>query len=156
MAFNPTEQQKEKLRKGSSELTFGGKTVRVWGTVGTLEHFGFPVDDATADLASAGISKAVQREGGKRSRWLGDTTGTAFEGGTAVSFLYPSKRGTALAGVPVKLTNVATGKTSTVQVDGPIGVLIAWLGENRTGFDLKISGKTGNPYTSVMQEQDPN
>jgi hypothetical protein len=155
MAFNPTPAQRAKLRKGKATIEGAGASVDVWGTIGTLEYFGFPVDESGSDLSLMGISRSVSRAAGKRSRWLGDTQGVSVGASTANVAFYPSRRGNALPGTPVQLANLTTGEKWTVQVNGPMGAFIDWLDSNRPGFDMQVYGKTGNRYSAPLLAESP-
>jgi hypothetical protein len=155
MALTLTPTQREKARKGFAKIPWQGKEIKVWGTIGTLEYFGFEPEPGSVDIDLSGISRTVSRPAGKRSRWLGDSNGVAFKASTSNQAFYPSRRGVALPGAPVTLEVVETGDTWTLNVDGPIGGFISYLGNNRPGFDVQIRGKTGNRYIGVLQETEP-
>jgi hypothetical protein len=150
MAFDPTPEQRLKLEKGRVTLGIGAESVKVYGTIGTLEHFGWVPDAGALDLAQTGVTRTVARAAHSRSRWLGDSAGSSVASNTATVKFYPSRRGNALPGTPIKLRNIATGLDWTVQVDGEIGNFIAYLLSNRPPFDLKVIGKRGNPYDGVI------
>jgi hypothetical protein len=155
MAFDPTPEQRLKLAKGRVTFGIGPEQVRVYGTIGTLEHFGWVPDSGALDLAQTGVTRTVQRAAHSRSRWLGDAGGVAVRGSSATIKFYPSSRGNALPGSPVKLKNLVTGLEWTVQVDGEIGNFIAYLLANRPPFDMQVIGKRGNPYDGVIGSDAP-
>lgn len=150
MAFNPTPEERLKLLKGKVTLGIGANEVRVYGTVGTLEHFGWTPESGSLDLAQTGVTRVVTRAAHSRSRWLGDGGGPSIPEVTATTKFYPSKRGNALPGTPVKLKNMVTGLDWTVQVDGEIGDFIAYLLANRPPFDMQVIGKRGNTYSGII------
>lgn len=137
--------------QGMAEITHQGDKIRLYGKRGTLQHFGLPVFNPAGDLGQAGVDKLLNRVAHRRSRWLGDTVKSGVRGNDAVAFLYPSRRGRALPGVPIVLENLSTMKKWTLQLDGQIGVLIAYWTQNRPPFDVQLYGKTGNRYSDPIR-----
>ena len=146
MALTLTNEQRELFSKASATFEMNGKTAKVYGVRGVLEYFGFELDNTSGDLAASGVDKVISRRSHRRSRWLGDIIKSGVTANTATAFLYPSRRGNALPGVPIKLENIQTGRKWTVQLDGEIGVLIAYLSDGSRPFDIQLYGKTGNRY----------
>jgi len=157
MALTSAEQAN--LVKTYAEVSVGvapfAQTVRVWGSVGTLTYLGMS-PETNGLLADAGIDRTTTRKAHKRSRWLGDRNGSSINENTATTFLYPSRKGSALPGTPVKILNMNARtpsggrKAYTVQVDGPIGTFVSWLTDHPRPFPMKIVGKTGNSYSGII------
>lgn len=148
MAMPPlTNEQKLKASWGVASLstTIAGKTkeARVIGRIGVLEHFGFTPDVAELDLYQKGVDRDVTRRATRRSRHLGDIVKTGVSGTSFKASFYPSRRGIALAGEPIVLENVTTQKRWTVQLDGPLEVLIAKLDSLPGTFNIKVWTKSG-------------
>ncbi len=156
MAFSPTPAQKAMLRKGSFTGIGAGKTFRLWGTLGTLDYFGFSIDENPTDLEGAGISRSVTRAAGKRSRWLGDSVKQSVAAHTANVAFYPSRRGTALPGSPIVFEDLTNKERWTLNLEGDIGSLVAYLTNNRPPVDVQLYGKTGNRYVAPILHIDPN
>jgi hypothetical protein len=158
MAITP--QQQAKLGKSYAEITSGigpaAGTIRVWGTIGTLEYIGLEVETSGL-LGANGVDKQVTRKAHSRSRWLGDRVGSSVNANNATLSLYPSRRGSALPGTPIKIVNldqkVPSGgfRSYTVNVDGDIGQFITWYCDTPHPFNSKIKGKSGNAYTGIVQ-----
>lgn len=155
MAFDPTPEQRLKLRKGTVTLGIAPSEVKVHGTIGTLEHFGWTPDGGSIDLSQAGETRVVQRAAHSRSRWLGDSGGAGVSASSATVKFYPSRRGNALPGTPVRLRNLVTGLDWTVQIQGEIGDFIAYMLSNRPPFDMQVIGKRGNPYNAPILADAP-
>jgi hypothetical protein len=133
------------------------ETVKVWGTVGTLIFLGM-IPEVDGLLGASGKDKVVTRKNHKRSRWLGDRIKSTVTGGQAIYQIYPSRRGSALPGSPVKIVDL-TNKTAsgnrpqyTVQVDGNIGSFIEWWCDQLHPFEAKIIGPTGARYFGVTEK----
>lgn len=155
MAFNPTDEQRLLMRKGTVTLGSGSSTLKVHGTIGTLAYFGWEVDAGSIDLSMAGESRSVKRASHKRSRWLGDQGGPQVDENTAQVKFYPSRRGTALSGDPIKIRNISTGEDWTVQLQGEIGDFIQYMLNNRPPFDIQLIGRNGNAYTAPILADAP-
>jgi hypothetical protein len=159
MALTPAEQAK--LVKSYAIASIGtGPTlqeVRVWGSIGTLEFLGLTPEDS-AELKANGVDRSVTRKSHKRSRWLGDRLGSSVKENSAQVFLYPSRRGTALPGEPIKIINLdqrtdgGAHKRYTVQVDGSIGTFIDWWCKQTHSFNSRIVGKEGNLYVGTVSK----
>lgn len=159
MALTPAEQAK--LVKSYAIASIGAgptlEEVRVWGSIGTLEFLGLVPEDSP-DLKVNGVDRSTTRKAHKRSRWLGDRLGSSIKENTALVFLYPSRRGTALPGEPIKIINLdektegGANKRYTVQVDGSIGTFISWWCSKTHTFNSKIVGKEGNLYVGTVSK----
>lgn len=147
--------QRIEFAHATATITHSGKTIRLIGRRATLTHFGFEPDDATNDLGSNGEDKLIERKAHRRSRWLGDIVKSGVKANQALTFLYPSHRGSALPGVPIVMENLTTKRKWTMQLDGEIGVLIAYMSDNRPPFDVQLWGKTGNPYDEPILHLQP-
>jgi hypothetical protein len=155
MALSPAE--KLLLRKVSSTNGSGDTKFTAWGSKGTLQFLGFDID-ASDSLATSGISKTVSRPATRKARWLGDTTKTRPSGGGDSNIAYyPSKRGSALPGTPVKIVNLDvvqgpnnTNPRYTIQIQGRIDAFIQYLIANPLPFNAKLIGKSGNPYKGIL------
>jgi len=154
-----TAQEQAKLVKTYATVSIGTapavQSVKVWGTVGLLQFLGMtPVQSGT--LADNGLDRTVTRRSHNRSRWLGDRTGSSVNGNTATQFVYPSRKGNAVPGTPIKIVNlsqkVPTGgfRKYTLSVEGDIGTFIAWYTSHAPAFPSKIIGKTGNAYVGTI------
>lgn len=149
----------QKRQKGYAKITIptGASTriVKVWGTIGTLEFLGFQ-PEVSALLAQNGVDRVTQRKAHRRCRWLGDVVKTGVKQNQALQILYPSRRGAALPGSPVRIVNMDQKTASgarvkyTVQVDGDIGIFIAWMTEHPLSFNMKIIGPKGSPYEGMI------
>jgi hypothetical protein len=157
MALTPTEQanlvKTYAIAKVGTGLT--ERSCKVWGSIGLLKFLGLdPVD--VADLKTNGKDRSVTRKAHKRSRWLGDRTGSTIPSNSAEVFLYPSRRGNALPGTPVQIVNLDERTKSgahrkyTVQLDGKIANFIEWWVSKTHTYNSRIIGKTGNPYTGIV------
>lgn len=130
-------------------------TIKVWGKIGNLLALGL-TPEVSANLEENGETRVLTRKGHRRSRWLGDWVGAGVASNQAISLLYPSRRGSALPGTPIKVVNMEQNtpsgarKTIQVQVQGDIGGFIQHLTDNPLDFDCKIIGKTGNPYQGII------
>lgn len=131
------------------------ETVKVWGKIGTLTFLGF-TPEVSGELGTNGVDRVLTRKGHRRSRWLGDLIKVGVQANQAISQIYPSRRGSAVPGRPVKIVNLnsntASGgyKTYTVQVDGNIGSFIEYLSNNPLPFEAKVIGPTGARYIGTI------
>ena len=78
-----TATQREKNAIKRVTITVGSQKGQLWGKRGTLEYFGFTVDEQTGDLTEQYITYTANRPTSKRSRWLGDLVGVTIPGNTA-------------------------------------------------------------------------
>lgn len=153
--LNP--QQRAKLAFVTKTVTHLGDTFKVHGRLGTFEYLGLVPDVQSTDLAAAGVSRTVQRPGGRRARWLGDTVGSQYNGSTANVKFFPTRDGSALPGVPLEIVNLdvtdtATGNhpTGTISIQGPIGAFIGWFAANPPTFRTKLYSRGGKAYDGVI------
>jgi hypothetical protein len=153
-----TDAQRKERQFVTKTVTQLGTTFKIHGRKGTMEYLGIVPDVASDDLAAAGISKTIQRPGGRRARWLGDTEGAPYAASTAKLMLYPTAGGNAIPGVPLRIVNLdetdpATGinPEGTVSIEGPRGAFVAWLANNPPSFTCKVYSASGKPYKGVIK-----
>lgn len=142
-----------------AEISIGtgpaAETIKVWGKIGTLTFLGL-TPAVSPQLGQNGVDRLVNRKGHRRSRWLGDIVKVGVQPNQAISQIYPSRRGSAVPGKPVKIVNLNSNTSSgaykayTVQVDGNIGSFIEYLDENRLPFEAKVIGPTGARYIGTL------
>lgn len=155
------DQQRAKLRQVTKTVSHLGSSFKIHGRLGTFEYLGIIPDLSSSDMAASGVSRTVQRPGGRRSRWLGDTAGPVVAPSTANVRFYPSKDGSAVPGVPITLINLeVTDETTgnhpqgTLSIEGPLGGFYGWLSDNRPSFTTQIVGPSGKPYKGVLAPED--
>ena len=156
-----TDQQRTKLAFVTKTVDNLGDKFKIHGRLGTFEYLGIIPDVGTNDLLQAGVSKQVQRPGGRRARWLGDTEKAAYDASTANVKFYPTRDGSALPGKPITLVNLdvtdeETGlnPTGTLSIQGSVGGFIAWLGQNRPSFRVKVYSTSGKAYSGEISPED--
>lgn len=141
------------LKVGKATVEHNNQEAYVYGTVGTLVHFGFIAEVGGVDLGAAGSTVTASRDGHTRSRWLGDTTGFGVSQNNATILKYPSRRGNALPGRPFKIQDLETEDIWTLHLSGEWGILVAWMLENRPPMDVQLWGLTGNRMDSPILAQ---
>lgn len=155
------DQQRAKLKHVTKTVSNLGQTFKIHGRLGTFEYLGLVPDIASTDLAASGISRTVQRPGGRRSRWLGDSEGVQVTSNSANVRFYPSRDGNAIPGTPIRIENLdvtdeQTGNhpSGTLSIEGPIGGFLAFLAQNRPPFRVQIYGPSGRPYRGVLAPEE--
>lgn len=152
-----TAPQRAKLAHVSKTEIGAGKIFKITGNLAAFEYFGWIPDAEGATMALNGIDRTVTRPAGKRSRWLGDTVGTSYGASNANVSFYPSKRGNATPGEPIRIANIdevnpITGEfySATFSISGPIGAFLAWYIDNPPSFDSQVYSKSGKAYIGTV------
>lgn len=136
----------------------GNASGKLWGMKANIEWLGLTPSAAGGDLALSGVDLVVSVGGYRRARYLGDTTGAAVGSKTVIKRLYPTQRGNALPGDPIKIRNVEAwydlAKTQPVEhtfsLEGDWGSFIEFMAANRASFDMRLWSPTGARSRDVL------
>lgn len=150
LAMNSTSYAKINIGIGPA-----AREIKVWGKIGNLLALGL-TPEQSGILGENGEDRLVTRKAHRRARWLGDIVKSGVRSNQALSVIYPSRRGSALPGKPVKIidlnseTAAGNRRTVQVQVDGDIGQFIEYLTEHPLSFDAKVVGPRGSRYMGII------
>lgn len=153
---------------GKFEGSAGGKEFTLYGKKGTIIALGLTPSAIASDLSQTGVSKVVQRPGGNRARWLGDTEGPSYGASAAQVMFYPGRSGNALPGSPFRFSlagdtytvtqngqQVTKTHKWTLSIDGPWGAFVAYMLDNRPPADLTLWTPRGKRHIPDILATEP-